>query len=91
LRLFFNRYPSVAPPSYNNSPSLMPINVSAMDVISITRAAVMQDYASLIIKSVTVAFKILSGIAKRLNNERQGVSLPGHYIEIDTNEPGEHL
>jgi hypothetical protein len=42
----------------------------------------------LIIKSVKLVLGVVGGILKALDNERKGVALSGHYIEIDTSEEG---
>jgi hypothetical protein len=92
LRIFFNKYPSIHPPSYNNSPSMKPVASQALSVANLTKNVVMnglvQNWVGLAIEGLKLLFKIVEILSSLFSPSRGEVLLPGHYIEIDTNDKG---
>lgn len=92
MRIFFNKYPTVTPPSYNNSPSMKPCLSDALSVANITKNTIVngiaQNWIGLAINLFQLIFRIIGIVSKLFTPNRPEVLLPGHYLELDTNDKG---
>jgi hypothetical protein len=92
MRIFFNKYPTVMPPSYNNSPAVRPCISDAVSVANLSKNIVTHgiahNFVGVAINGIKLLLLVTEIIAKLFTNNRKEVVLPGHYIELDTNDKG---
>jgi hypothetical protein len=92
MRIFFNKYPTVTPPSYNNSPSIRPCMSDAVSVANLSKNVVVhglaQNWIGLAVNGFKLLLKIVGIISKLFSSDRPETLLTGHYIELDTNDKG---
>lgn len=90
FRIFFSRFPSEIPPSYNGSPALKPALGTGLKVAQHVADAVqqglVQNYIGMAVNIVKALVKIATHILELL--VRPEVILPGHYIEVATSDEG---
>lgn len=90
FRVFFSRFPSEMPPSYNKSPALQPAIGTGFKVAKLVADAVqqglVQNYIGMALNIIKALVKIAQYVLELL--VRPEIILPGHYLEVDTSDEG---